>query len=312
MKPAILFLLFTLAVAMSPVTATAGCEDEDVNQEHRAEDLRAFYAAHVRPVLRPERRLPNGTAWRPIVDSVTGIAEARVTWMADRAAMQKANRLLEAMHGCAILNHYGAIVGSFDAMKDPRFEGALQVFTTSDSYRQPPEKVLVSYASPRLVGTFRVSVLTAPLSSHPDYLLRSALLDLQHEKVVDVQACNNAWSDDPDVIAQLRIEGLIEICSDADQHAFDALWRNYATAARAAAIARHEKPCVPEDDHRGNRYADLYVTAPGLAVYTGYLWPRPYRECMVEDTPANPVVIPWRDLEPFLKPGPWRDELLKR
>ena len=67
MKPAILSLLLALGVAMFPLTATANCEYEDVNNQYRAEDLRAFYAAHARPVLRPERRLPNGTAWRAIV-----------------------------------------------------------------------------------------------------------------------------------------------------------------------------------------------------------------------------------------------------
>jgi hypothetical protein len=46
----------------------------------------------------------------------------------------------------------------------------------------PPEKVLVSYASPRLVG---------------------ALLDIEHEKVVEASGCGEAGSDDKDMLGRV-------------------------------------------------------------------------------------------------------------
>ncbi|MDP1840752.1 MAG: hypothetical protein Q8N31_23220 [Reyranella sp.] len=33
--------------------------------------------------------------------------------------------------------------------------------------------------------------------------------------------------------------------------------------------------------------------------------------CAFYDITVNPIVIPYRELEPFMKPGSWRDELLR-
>lgn len=116
---------------------------------------------------------------------MTGIAEARVIAMADAEAMLRANRLLEAMHSCQILNYDAAIAGSFEATKDPDHGDARSLSCTPrDTYWQPAEKVLVSCASSRLLGTFRVTAATFPMFSHPKYVLADALLDLEHEKVV--------------------------------------------------------------------------------------------------------------------------------
>jgi hypothetical protein len=55
------------------------------------------------PTLGPEHRLKNGVAWRLINDAPTGLGLPRITWMPDRAAMNKANFLLAAAHGCLLL-----------------------------------------------------------------------------------------------------------------------------------------------------------------------------------------------------------------
>jgi hypothetical protein len=33
--------------------------------------------------------------------------------------------------------------------------------------------------------------------------------------------------------------------------------------------------------------------------------------CVLERSTVNPLIIPYREVEPFMIPGPWRDELLK-
>jgi hypothetical protein len=50
----------------------------------------------------------------------------------------------------------------------------------------------------------------------------------------------------------------------------------------------------------------LYLTPTGLAVFGKGWSSRAFNNITV-----NPIILPYRELEPFMKPGPWRDELLK-
>jgi hypothetical protein len=49
-----------------------------------------------------------------------------------------------------------------------------------------------------------------------------------------------------------------------------------------------------------------------LAVHNTEYRPNSSRSyCTLLRSPVNPVIIPYRELEPFMIPGAWRDELLK-
>ena len=80
-----------------------------------------------------------------------------------------------------------------------------------------------------------------------------------------------------DVLGRVGIEDLIEICSAADQRAFDALWRTRGTAARAAAVARGEVAL-----RAGGRPPTGPTTStsprPALRLGPGYRSPWPYRD----------------------------------
>lgn len=139
------------------------------------------------------------------------------------------------------------------------------------------------------------------------------MLDLEHEEVVDFRDCTPPRPED--AAGGFHIEGLIEVCSAADQRAFEALWRKHVTDLRARAAGRGlSDQCQPDpgDDTPSNRGSGLYITPAGLAVYSGYIIPRVIQHCMMLGSTDNPVIVPWREVMPFLKPGPWRDELLKR
>jgi hypothetical protein len=56
---------------------------------------------------------------------------------------------------------------------------------------------------------------------------------------------------------------------------------------------------------------ELYLTATGLAVHAAKFWPNMARHCLLRESAVNPVIIPYRALEPLMKPGAWRDELLR-
>jgi hypothetical protein len=63
-----------------------------------------------------------------------------------------------------------------------------------------------------------------------------------------------------------------------------------------------------------DRYEEiaLYLTFRGLAVHNTEYRPMVRdRDCGLKRSPVNPVIIPYRELEPFMIPGAWRDELLK-
>ena len=57
----------------------------------------------------------------------------------------------------------------------------------------------------------------------------------------------------------------------------------------------------------------LVLTTSGLGLYDfdKPWWERQVR-CPSGSNDSDPVIIPYRDLAPFLNPGPLRDELLKQ
>ena len=62
----------------------------------------------------------------------------------------------------------------------------------------------------------------------------------------------------------------------------------------------------------GRRMA-LYLTPEGLGVFNQDWKASSPKECAVRtNLTVNPVILSYRDLEPFMKPGPWRDELLNQ
>jgi hypothetical protein len=53
------------------------------------------------------------------------------------------------------------------------------------------------------------------------------------------------------------------------------------------------------------------VTPTGLALYRGDVVDAPQNlRCLWGAMNGDPVIIPYRELEPFMTPGPLRDELL--
>lgn len=58
-------------------------------------------------------------------------------------------------------------------------------------------------------------------------------------------------------------------------------------------------------------WINLYLTPSGIAVFNRRWNPNVAKFCAFYDITVNPIVIPYRELEPFMKPGSWRDELLR-
>jgi hypothetical protein len=56
----------------------------------------------------------------------------------------------------------------------------------------------------------------------------------------------------------------------------------------------------------------FYLTPIGVAVFNGEWFPRIAKHCAFNNITVNPVVLSYRELEPFMRPGPWRDDVLNQ
>jgi hypothetical protein len=305
-------ILLLLAVSLAPASARAqqsGCDPRDATDDRRAAQLVEFYAAHARPIPGPEQRLGDGTGWRVVVDSVTGMAEPRITTMIDDTPLQRINRILTALQACSILDYYGKAASYYAFAKE-----AESSFVSHGYVSQPVDRIVLSYVSSTLVSGFGVDIVANPgFGSRPDNRPNGWVIDLARNRLDFSTGCDRDLSAVTGSMG-ISLGDLIAICSDDEQLAFHALWEKHAVVARARAEAQQQALCRPDpaDDRPDNRFFTLHLAPGGLAVFTAYIWPHYLRQCMLEKSADNPVIIPWRELEPFLKPGPWRDELLRQ
>jgi hypothetical protein len=268
-------------------------------------DLATYYRIHGNVRLGPEHRLANGVAWRLLVDLRTGAAVPRLTWMPDRRSLLKANALFDALHGEALVGY------DISELERRRLELYGWHNGRPPDVTKPPyavwEHVAVTYATSRLVSYVEVKRwLEAP--EHIDVAGR--VLDLERGRISEIDGCK---SPNPRVMdwRDFSFGDWLEVCGDAYER-FEALWsdklRQAVTTARARGANLSEEAAeVPQYYKTYQDRMALYLTPAGLAV-VDKKWQglRTFNGVTL-----NPVILPYRELEPFLKPGPWRDELLK-
>lgn len=280
-----------------------GAETLSAADDALLSDLSGYYRLHANVRLGREQRLGNGTAWRLLIDVRTGAAVPRITWMADRKSLLKANLLLEAIHGAALVDY------DVEDLERRRMELYEWYNGRPPDVGKPPytvpQMVAVTYATSRLISYVEVTRNRSVNSRSID--VRGLVLDLERGRIEEIEGCRNS-ADQRD----FRLGEWLEVCGDAVYESFKALWvsriREAVTRARARGAALSEEVAdVPENLRRFNERIALYLTPTGLAI-VDKTWDglRTFSGITV-----NPVILPYWELEPFLKPGPWRDELLK-
>lgn len=269
-------------------------------------DLSEYYRMHANVRLGPEQRLDNGVAWRLLIDARTGAAVPRLTWMPDRKSLLKANALFDSAHGEALV---GYDIQDVERRRQELYEwyGGKPPSVTRPPYFTP-KVVAVTYATARLVSYVEV-VEQRPEFGSLQVDVRGRVLDLQRGQIVELDVCRDSidgWRD-------FRLGEWLEVCGDAAYDGFMALWETKMRSAIARARARgatlsEEAGNVPETLKRFSERVALYLTPTGLAV-VDKTWGglRTFNGITV-----NPVILPYRELLPFMKSGPWSDELLKR
>jgi hypothetical protein len=272
-------------------------------------DLSKYYRLHANVRLGREQRLGNGVAWRLLTDVRTGAAVPRITWMIDRKSLLKANTLFEAIHGAALAAY------DIEDLKRRRMElYEWKDGQPPDVIRPPyfvPEKVALTYATSRLVSYVEVSREFRMSSMGVD--VHGRVLDLERGQIKEIEGCRSSDRDSRD----FRLGEWLEVCGDAAYESFMALWADKVRQAITKAGARGDELSELWDEGmepltRNSRRMAHYLTPAGLAVFNEEWCPRIAKHCAFKDISVNPIILPYWELEPFMKPGPWRDDVLKQ
>ena len=279
-----------------------------------------YYTNHARARPGPEQRLPNGIAWRLHTDEVTRLAAPRITWMPDKSAMRRANALLQVIHGGALVMA-AQVERKFDEENTSRgITGPEYKLTLAKGMEQTD--VALTYAGSRLASMIDLGyVETGGSSGHR--VIRTLTLDLMNGTIRRIDKCPGRsepyGSDEQDLrTLEFQFLDLLRVCDQNSFGKFTALLRSHGS--RLAQSAPPEDPLVRNCIHHyrgevahigGDLSLQLYLAFEGLAVMNIWFWPNVSNSvCALRRSALNPVIIPYRELEPFMIPGPQRDELL--
>ncbi len=293
-------ILIAILAPIMPALGQPGIEGEMRRREycdnHEIEcadaatlhEFRRHYSSRARIRLEPEQRLPNGVAWRLFTDAITGLTLPRITWMRDRQALLKANRLFDAIHG-SLLRSAGHLIQRSDVAltyATAGYAGYVETYSSED----------------------RWYVLRAFVVGH--------ILDLKAGKVFSVQPCPTKV----DVTSSeygFVFGDLLEVCDFETAERFYALWDdNMAAAAQKAEDTGDNQSlaCLKamEDRPHPRKEVSIVLTSTGLAAYHTSYFVEWMQNCVLRRNILNPTIIPYRELESLMKPGPLKDDLLSR
>ena len=166
-----------------------------------------------------------------------------------------------------------------------------------------------------ILGTLRQQTLDQTANDHlngtSDPYARGVTIDLPTRQMFGVGPCPGRGR------PFFRIGPYFDFCTIEKYDAFLDLWirKGVALSQAKPPVRRYEadKDCdrIDYEDIAPGTSFTVYLTPAGLAVHAGSLVRFKGDECGVERNSFNPVILPYRELGPFMKPGPWKDELLK-
>jgi hypothetical protein len=322
------FALVLLVLAAPASHATFDGWDLDNYVKEGQGTWAAYYRSHARVRLGPEQRLPNGVSWRLHVDIGTGLAVPRITWMPNARRMRTANALFDIAQGGAMLVSRAAGRELHEEQTRLRLDGK-PIFQYGKSVVQTD--VGLTYATPNLVSFVDLGYVVHEEGNATWRIIHGVTFDLAVRRVFGIEACPD--SDIPYTGLQYTVAtqgvrepinylfqfGPLRVCNgEAYEKFVELLKRRAVLVAEQAAGSKDpvvracsEKPNVEQHIDKDQEIV-LYLTFKGLAVHNMEYWPNSSRStCTLTRSPVNPVILPCRELDPFMIPGPWRDELLR-
>jgi hypothetical protein len=322
------FALVLLVLAAPASHATFDGWDLDNYVKEDQGTWAAYYRSHARVRLGPEQRLPNGVSWRLHVDIGTGLAVPRITWMPDARRMRAANTLFDIAQGGAMLVSRAAGRELHEEQTQLRLDGK-PIF----QYGKPVVQtdVGLTYATPTLVSFVDLGYVVHEEGNATWRIIRGVTFDLAAGRMFGIDACPDSDIGYADRQYTVEKQGLrapinylfqfgpLRVCNgEAYEKFVELLKRRAILVAEQAAGSKDpvvracsEKPNVEQHIDKDQEIV-LYLTFKGLAVHNTEYWPNSSRStCTLTRSLVNPVILPYRELDPFMIPGPWRDELLR-
>jgi hypothetical protein len=275
----------------------------------------AYYRnqAHLR--LGPEQRLPNGVVWRLHVELASRLAMPRIVSMPDAQSVRTANGLLDMVHGGALLfaMHVRRQLDAENALRREEGEQPLE-------YDRPiiQTDVGLTYATPTLMSIVDLGVVPTDRRI-AKRIIRGLTFDLRTGEMFRVEGCpgNEGGYGARSGDYRFRFGKLLQLCETETYLRFVQLLSARSVMATERSARSHDSRTAWCSETGGRVVAPhqeivLYLTDRGLAVRNTEFGFIPARDnCVLERSTVNPLIIPYREVEPFMIPGPWRDELLK-
>lgn len=326
MRAAMAILLLSMALSTVGFAAPRTAPDDEIGQDFDFWSLKegAKFAKYYRtralisPTPEPERRLANGVRWRLLVDERTGMRMPRITWMPDQRSMAVANQLFEMAHGAAIAK-------AVDYSRIWLGKNTLRAVQGLPPYSQLPlqSDIEVTYASRRFVSYIELGTEEEREKTFSP-IARSRIFDIRKGRVYDFTFCpiQYEWNPEAAYMGDSEREWIpkyidhptpFDFC-EADVDAFRKVVKRWA----ALAIPASERDRQPADGcsrtahqlARWGRGARAYLTSAGLAFVLFDAWPIG-RPANCRFAVGDPVIVPYRALKRFMRPGPLADELRK-
>jgi hypothetical protein len=314
--------LIGLAVVMAALTGSpsraesfvSGWEDGSYAVPDQA-TWAAYYRnqAHLR--LGPEQRLPNGVVWRLHVELASRLAMPRIVSMPDAQSVRTANGLLDMVHGGALLfaMHVRRQLDAENALRREEGEQPLE-------YDRPiiQTDVGLTYATPTLMSIVDLGVVPTDRRI-AKRIIRGLTFYLRTGEMFRVEGCpgNEGGYGARSGDYRFRFGKLLQLCETETYLRFVQLLSARSVMATERSARSHDSRTAWCSETGGRVVAPhqeivLYLTDRGLAVRNTEFGFIPARDnCVLERSTVNPLIIPYREVEPFMIPGPWRDELLK-
>lgn len=246
----------------------------------------------------------------------------RITWMPDRKSMAVANKMLDALQGQAVEsaraeaeNNLGL---SLEIVKEKPYLTLSHLihppFTIQRSVVQTD--IALTYATANFVSLVELSNSLLPEANFNRRHMQGLILDLRHDRVLATGPCPgkteyDGRSKDGDFF---QVGDFLQFCDEPSLDAFRNSIRDKSKPALAAAasskdpfIKRCRKPYLAIDQ----RFV-FFLTPGGLAVHATEFWANALSDCALRRSSVGTFIIPYRELERFMQPGPLRDELLRQ
>lgn len=304
-------VLFTVATSSAAAHDLPDLRADFANLEE-GEEFAAYFRAHATVQSEAEQQLPNGVRWRLLLDTRTGTRMPRLVSVTAQQRMARVNRFLEMSHGRAIsqADDYGRIWLGNNTIRRTVHHLPPHVPRPLQSHVQ------LTYATSQFVQFIEFHVMEDENGERSERW-NGKLFDVWKGIVVSLRCPRpkpgdqsaRFWIPDP--------PGIFFSCKDFPRQSFLEVVRQWAL--RGIPVEERNAPPQLDGCHRiAHRLArqdvdiEAYLTSAGLALLEADLrLPAAPIKCASGLPYGDPVVVPYRDLVPFIQRGALRDELLK-